>query len=459
MKDDDVDSGREPRVALRDPPPAVVWLRPRPRRHRSLRPRVGLAGRAGPRGRGRGAAVVLWLFSVLSHFLFLLVWAWLFATALEPEIRWPVQRGRSRGVSTALLGGSAVFLVLGLAIVFGQLFFNQITDFVDGRPRPHDLGDRLGQPPVQGQPRPHQDRLPAPSRPLAIATWAGSLSGGVLGVVGSLSSVLFDLVTVRVFGSLRRRRPRACPRAGDVDAAARPGGLHHDHRDHDRQDRRVRRLQDRAVSEWPRPVKAARTAPASTGTKRAHWRSRKPCGRRGSASRPALDPRATSSLRLDQLAVAGRTRAHRGRARCDARRRRPMGGGAHPRRSRDDPGARARPRRAWVGLARAAVGSGGGVRRAHRARGHPLPAPRQHRARRLRARQQREGSESGTPSQWPVPDPRAVRRAPGPPESTRTGQLGSVSRPSGAGRPAGRAHAATRPRAVGRRGTRVPRAP
>jgi predicted PurR-regulated permease PerM len=36
--------------------------------------------------------------------------------------------------------------------------------------------------------------------PSQIASWAGSLSGGVLGVVGSLSAVLFDLVTVLVFG-------------------------------------------------------------------------------------------------------------------------------------------------------------------------------------------------------------------------------------------------------------------
>jgi len=36
--------------------------------------------------------------------------------------------------------------------------------------------------------------------PNQIASWAGSLSGGVLGVVGSLSAVVFDLVTVLVFG-------------------------------------------------------------------------------------------------------------------------------------------------------------------------------------------------------------------------------------------------------------------
>jgi predicted PurR-regulated permease PerM len=37
--------------------------------------------------------------------------------------------------------------------------------------------------------------------PSQIASWAEPLSGGVFGVVGSLSSVLFDLTTVLVFGS------------------------------------------------------------------------------------------------------------------------------------------------------------------------------------------------------------------------------------------------------------------
>ena len=147
-----------------------------------------------------GLLLFLWLFSMLSHFLFLLVLAWLFATALEPGIRWFVQRGRSRGVSTTIVGGSAVLLALGLAVVFGQLFFNQVTDFVNGLP---DLTTsvidwvnhrfRTDLDPTTIASKLHLD-------PSQIATWAGSLSGGVLGVVGSLSSVLFDLVTVLVFG-------------------------------------------------------------------------------------------------------------------------------------------------------------------------------------------------------------------------------------------------------------------
>jgi predicted PurR-regulated permease PerM len=151
-------------------------------------------------GVGVGLLLFLWLFSMLSHFLFLLVLAWLFSTALEPGIRWLVQRGRSRGVATALVGGSAVLLALGLAVVFGQLFFNQVTDFVNGLP---DLTASVIDW-VNHRFRANLDPTTIASQlhldPSQIATWAGSLSGGLLGVVGSLSSVLFDFVTVMVFG-------------------------------------------------------------------------------------------------------------------------------------------------------------------------------------------------------------------------------------------------------------------
>ena len=151
-------------------------------------------------GVGVGLLLFLWLFSMLSHFLFLLVLAWLFATALEPGIRWLVQKGRSRGVATALVGGSAILVALALAAVFGQLFFSQVTDFVQGVPDlttsvidwvNQQFGTNLDATTISS--KLHLD-------PSQIAAWAGSLSGGVLGVVGSLSSVMFDLVTVLVFG-------------------------------------------------------------------------------------------------------------------------------------------------------------------------------------------------------------------------------------------------------------------
>lgn len=72
----------------------------------------------------------LWLFEVTRHFSFLVVLAWLFAIALEPGFRELVAHGRSRGIATTLMGGGAILTTLLLAGVSGQLFFNQITEFV-----------------------------------------------------------------------------------------------------------------------------------------------------------------------------------------------------------------------------------------------------------------------------------------------------------------------------------------
>ena len=151
-------------------------------------------------GVGAGLLLFLWLFSMLSHFLFLLVLAWLLATALEPGIRWFVQRGRSRGRFDRHRGrkcsrpGPRPGRGLRSAVL-------QPGHRVRARPaRPDHLGDQLREPPVQDQPRPDHDRIELHLDPTQITVWAGSLSGGVLGVVGSLSSILFDLVTVLVFG-------------------------------------------------------------------------------------------------------------------------------------------------------------------------------------------------------------------------------------------------------------------
>ena len=149
-----------------------------------------------------GAAFLLglWLFSVTRHFLFLILLAWLFAVALEPGIRWLIARGRSRGTSAAIVGGGTLLVGLLLGIVFGKLFFDQIAALVKSVPDTatsliHWINDRFGA---------KLDTTSLTSKlnlsESNIQTWAGTLSGGVLSVVGSLASVLFDLVTVVVFG-------------------------------------------------------------------------------------------------------------------------------------------------------------------------------------------------------------------------------------------------------------------
>lgn len=144
--------------------------------------------------------LALWLFEVTRHFLFLILLAWLFAIALEPGIRWLVRHGRSRGTSTAIVGGSALLVVLLLAVVFGSLFFTQIASFVRNVPNIETSVIDW----VNGRFRTSIDANSLSSSlnlsPSNLGSYAQTLSGGILGVVGSLSAVVFDLVTVVVFG-------------------------------------------------------------------------------------------------------------------------------------------------------------------------------------------------------------------------------------------------------------------
>jgi predicted PurR-regulated permease PerM len=142
----------------------------------------------------------LWLFSVTRHFLFLILLAWLFAVALEPGIRALIARGRSRGISAAIVGGGTLLVGLLLAIVFGKLFFDQVALFVKSVP---DTATSFIQW-VNGRFGTTLDATSLMSKlnlsQSNIQTWAGTLSGGVLSVVGSLASVVFDILTVVVFG-------------------------------------------------------------------------------------------------------------------------------------------------------------------------------------------------------------------------------------------------------------------
>jgi predicted PurR-regulated permease PerM len=147
-----------------------------------------------------GLMLALWLYSVVRHFLFLILLAWLFAIALEPGIRALIRRGRSRGTASAIVGGSALLVALILAVVFGSLFFNQVSSFVRSVPSIETSVITW----VNARFRTHLDATSLSSSlnlsPENIGTWAQTLSGGVLGIVGSLSAVVFDLVTVVVFG-------------------------------------------------------------------------------------------------------------------------------------------------------------------------------------------------------------------------------------------------------------------
>jgi len=140
-----------------------------------------------------------WVVGVARHFLFLILLAWLAAIASEPAIRWFLRRGLTRARSTAIVGTIVIIVSLGLAVVFEQMLFDQATQLVQSVPRTTtSIVDQLNS--TFGL---HLDANQIAStlklEPDQIQGLADDLAGGLLGWVGSLLSVVFDLVTVIVF--------------------------------------------------------------------------------------------------------------------------------------------------------------------------------------------------------------------------------------------------------------------
>lgn len=144
--------------------------------------------------------LVLWLFGVVGHFIFLLLLAWLFAAAMEPGIAWFVRHGRGRGLAASLTGCAIVLVSLVLVAVFGDLFVQQAADLL--RSLPTAIGSAADF--VNST---FHTKLNATAitqnlqvQPSQLAGLLQSVSGGAFGVVSSIASIALDLVTVLVFG-------------------------------------------------------------------------------------------------------------------------------------------------------------------------------------------------------------------------------------------------------------------
>jgi predicted PurR-regulated permease PerM len=140
-----------------------------------------------------------WAFSQLAKFLFLLLLSWLLAIAMEPVVAWLVSKGMRRGFSVTIVTLVLLALVAGTMVVFGGLFFSQLSQLVNDLPN-------LVSKAVDWLNRTfhlHLNQSQIVSKlhvqPSQVASTAGTLAGGVLGIIGSLVTLLFDTFTVLVF--------------------------------------------------------------------------------------------------------------------------------------------------------------------------------------------------------------------------------------------------------------------
>lgn len=143
--------------------------------------------------------IVLYVYEALGSFLFLLLLAWLLSIAMEPAVAWFANRGMRRGAATGLVGVILVVASIGFLVVFGSLFFTQMSELISGLPGYVEQFVLWLNTTFRLQLNPTEILASLQITPGKIAEWAGSVAGGVLGIVGSLFGALFDGLTVFVF--------------------------------------------------------------------------------------------------------------------------------------------------------------------------------------------------------------------------------------------------------------------
>jgi len=135
----------------------------------------------------------------LSHFLLVILLAWLLSIAMEPGVAWLANRGMRRGAATGIVLAFVVVLTLGFVAIFGGVFFTQLAELVQQTPQIVTqavswLNSTFH---LQLNPTTILDALRI--TPEQIASIATNLAGGVFGVFGIVVGGIFDALTMLVF--------------------------------------------------------------------------------------------------------------------------------------------------------------------------------------------------------------------------------------------------------------------
>lgn len=143
--------------------------------------------------------VGMWMFTSLSSFLFLLLLAWLLSVSMEPPVHGLTDRGMRRGVATGLVMFGLIIVGLGTAVLFGQLLVAQASEL--GRAFPSAVSQALA---WLNSTFHMQLDIASVQKALALTPdrlgeMASRYGGGVVGVFGSVLTVLFDTITILVF--------------------------------------------------------------------------------------------------------------------------------------------------------------------------------------------------------------------------------------------------------------------
>ncbi len=141
----------------------------------------------------------VWVFTSLGSFLFLMLLAWLISVAMEPPVLWLTGRGLRRGVATGIVMFLLVVVLGATTVMFGQVLVAQAAEL--GQQFPNAVRALL-----DWANRTFHMKVDVASvqaslglTPDKLGELAGRYGGGVVGVFGSVLTVLFDSLTILVF--------------------------------------------------------------------------------------------------------------------------------------------------------------------------------------------------------------------------------------------------------------------
>ena len=146
-----------------------------------------------------GLQVLEWLFGVTQSFLFMLLISWLVSIGMEPPVAALERRGLKRGAGAGLVLLALILAFVGFLSAFGTLFFGQLSQAVQALPTVVTSAVSW----VNSTFNANLDAATITSQlsltPDRVASVAGNVAGGVLGVVSSVVGFLFEGLTVLIF--------------------------------------------------------------------------------------------------------------------------------------------------------------------------------------------------------------------------------------------------------------------
>lgn len=146
-----------------------------------------------------GLRLGVWAFARIDQLLLALLLAWLGAISMEPMIRPLSARGMRRGAAAGLAMLSGLLAIGGLLTAFGGAFFSQMADLATAIPGlartvVRWVNETFG---LTFDPNALASTLNVNTS--QVAQIATDLAGGVVGIIGSFASWIFQLAAVALF--------------------------------------------------------------------------------------------------------------------------------------------------------------------------------------------------------------------------------------------------------------------